>query len=141
MIFFAVQTSALIAIICCVARVLDIVMAGPGGEEQTWWVFCLLEFLPTLIMVVCALAWFAKATAVTEQSIRIPPVVNSLLVEPNKLITSEHQLFVSFIKNSDTGFYWKGCRLDATVFINYCYLVGAMICALFTTAFKFAQTQ
>jgi len=141
MIFFAVQTSALIAIISCVARVFDIVMAGPGIEEQTWWVFCLLEFLPTLIMVVCALAWFAKATAVTEQSIRIPPVVNSLLVEPNKLITSEHQLFVSFIKNSDTGFYWKGCRLDATVFINYCYLVGAVICALFTTALKFAQKQ
>jgi len=138
MIFFVVQTSALISIICCVARVLDIFMVDPGGDQQTWRMVALLEFLPTLIMVVCALAWFAKATAITEKGLRIPPVVNSLMVEPNTPITSKHQFFVGFIKNSDIGFYWKGSRLDATVFINYCYICGAVICAVFTTALKFA---
>jgi len=135
--FLAVQAYALIAMICCVARVLDIITAKPSDDTQTWWMLTLLELLPTGITAGCALALFAKATAITEQGFRVPPVVNSLLVRPKTAITSEHQRFVNFLKNSKVGCYWKGCRLDATVFVNYCYLCGAVICALFTTALKF----
>jgi len=138
-IFLAVQASALIVFMCCFARVLDIVTAKSGDGTQRWWTLAFLELLPTLIMAVCPLACFARATAVTERGVRVPSVVNSLLVKPNTLISSEHQSFVSFIKNSDIGFYWKDSRLDTTVFMNYCYLCGAVISALFTTALKFNQ--
>jgi len=136
--FLAVQTSALIAFICCAARVLAIIMTKPGNEMRAAWSSALLE-LPTLVMAACALMWFAKASGVTEQSVRVPPVVNSLLVEPRASITPEHHVFVSFVKNSDAGFYVAGSQLNATVFMNYCYLCGAVICGLFSAALNVNQ--
>lgn len=140
-IFFAMQTSALIAILCCAARVLDTVMAKAGDDIQKWWTITLLELPPILLSAICALAWFVKATAITEQGARVPSLVNSLLVKPHTPIALDHQLLVGFIKNSDVGYYWKGSRLNTTVFINYCYLWGVVICGLFTTALKFNQQQ
>jgi len=136
--FLAVQTSALIAFICCATRVLDIIMTKSGNEMRAAWSSALLE-LPTLVMAACALMWFAKASGVTEQSVRVAPVVNSLLVKPKAAITVEHQVFVSFVKNSDAGFYVAGGQLNATVFMNYCYLCGAVICGLFSAALNVYQ--
>jgi len=136
--FLAVQTSALIAFICCATRILDIIMTKSGNEMRAAWSSALLE-LPTLVMAACALMWFAKASGVTEQSVRVAPVVNSLLVKPKAAITVEHQVFVSFVKNSDAGFYVAGSQLNATVFMNYCYLCGAVICGLFSAALNVYQ--
>jgi len=138
--FLAVQTSALIALICCAARLLDIIMSRSGGDMRESWILVLLV-VPPVTMAVCALVWFAKASAVTEQSVRVPPVVNSLLARPRTQVSCEHQMFVSFIKNSETGFYVSGGRLSATVFMNYCYLIGAVICALCSAALNVYQKQ
>jgi len=131
--FLAVQTSALVAIMSCAARVLQVITNKQDVDVGASSVVVLLDF-PIFIMAVCALVWFAKASAVTEQSGRVPPVVNSLLLTPNTQVSSDHHVFVGFIKNSETGFYVGGSRVNATVFMNYCYLCGAVICALFSSA-------
>jgi len=138
--FLALQTSALITLICCAARIVDIIVNKAGDDMRAFGILVLLD-IPSIIMAVCALAWFAKASAVTEQSVRIPPVVNSLLLRPQTQIACEDQMFVNFIKNSDAGFYVSGSRLTATVFMNYCYLCGAVICALFSAALNMYQQQ
>jgi len=136
--FLAVQTSALIILLCCAGRVLDIIMTKSGEAMR---LSCMLAFLevPTLVMAFCALILFGKATAITEKSVQIPNVVNSLLVKPCMPISVDDQAFVSFIQNSCAGVYIKGSRLNATVLMNYSYLCGAVICGLFTTALSMHQ--
>jgi len=138
--FLAIQTSALITLLCCAGRVLDIIMTKSGEEMQSACMMALLE-LPTMIMAFCAFILFAKAAAVTEKSVQIPNVVNSLLIKPRLPISVEDQAFVSFIHNSCAGVYIKGSRLNATVLMNYSYLCGAVICGLFTTALSMYQQK
>jgi len=138
--FLAVQTAALVALLSCAARILHVIKDKKDADAKASSIWMLLV-AGILMLAVCALAWFATASAVTEQSGRVPPVVNSLLVAHKNQISCEHQMFVSFIKNSETGFYVGGGRLNATVFMNYCYLCAAVICALFSTALNMYQQQ
>jgi len=137
--FLAAQTSSLVAVLCCTGRVLNI-MAQSGEAMQRSWMLALLE-LPTLMMAVCALVVFAKATDVTEKSMQIPALVNSLLSRRHSPYSHKSQAFVSFIHNSYAGVYIKGGRLNATVLMNYLYLCSAVICVLVTTAMSMNQPR
>jgi len=138
--FLAVQTSAFVAFLCITAQMLRIIMTQTGDELYKSWTCTLLD-IPTLIMALSALVLFADAAAVSEKCTRVPPVVNSLLVDPGSAVTSRHHSFVSFISNSDAGFYVKGNRLNSMVLMNYCYLCGAIICGIFTTALSMSRSK
>jgi len=137
--FLAVQASSLITLLCCAGRVLDIT-AKSGEAMRSSLMLALLE-LPTLIMAFCALVLFAKAAVVTEKSMQIPAMVNSLLLQPGSPISLEGQAFVSFLKNGQAGVYIKGSQLNAITLMNYLYLCSGVIYVVVTNGLSMNQPR
>jgi len=78
---------------------------------------------------------------VTETSMEIPAVVNSLLVKRHFSVSPKDRAFVSFLHYSCAGVYVKGGRLNSTVLMNYLYLCSAVICVLITTGLSLQRQR
>jgi len=136
--FLALQTSAAISFMCFAARALHIVLTPNAIENYHVVILALLE-IPSLIMTASAFILLIKAVGITETCARTPSVVNSAHVTLETTLGHNRQLLVSFINNSNAGFISKGVRLNATMLMNYCYLGGAIVCGIFTTALSMSR--
>jgi len=95
--------------------------------------------LPSLMMALGTFFVFVKAAGLTETCLRVPPLINAVLVTEDNAINTHRQYLVSFIAHSQAGFCVKGNRVDATLLMNYCYLCGAIACGLFTTGLSMSR--
>jgi len=131
--FLALQTSAALAFLCYSARMKEAIFkASVVGATA-------LFETPTLVIALSAFLLLVKAGNITEICTRMPPVTNSVEVTFDNAVNYERQYLVNFIKNSEAGFYVKGTRLTAFLLLNYCYILGAVVCALFTTGQSLPQ--
>jgi len=96
----------------------------------------IFALISLLVMVPSSLVIFVKAASVSEECSRVPALINSLVTQPEKKMNLERQYIVTFIVNSDAGFYVKGVRLTAAIVMKMSYLFGAIVCTLGTTAVK-----
>jgi len=131
--FLALQTSAALAFLCYSARMKEAILKASGVGAAA------LFEAPALVIALSAFLLLLKAGSITEICTRMPPVTNSIEVTADNAVNYERQYLVNFIKNSEAGFYVKGTRLTAFLVLNYCYILGAIICALFTTGQSLPQ--
>jgi len=131
--FLALQTSAALSFLCYSAHMKEAIFVtfdvGATALFQT----------PTLVVALSAFWLFVKAANLTETCTRMSPVTNSVAVAIDNAVNYERQYLVNFIRNSEPGFYVKGTRLTAFLLMNYCYILGAVVCALFTTGQSLPQ--
>lgn len=83
-----------------------------------------------LVMVMINMVIVAKGASTTEKCVRVPPFVNSVLLEPNKHIDEQRSYLVTYIANTHAGFYVKGIRLTFSILVRFCYLFGTVACGL-----------
>jgi len=136
--FLAVQTSAVVAFLCCAARVLDMVLSAPKDLSNLQLVLVCFDISSLAMVIVGTFMLLAKSVSITETCALLPQVVNSLQV-PETPVNYDRESMVSFIINSQPGFRVKGTQLNATFLLNYCYLCGAIVCGIFTTGLSLSQ--
>jgi len=134
--FLAVQSSMIVAVLCCTARLVIVSFEhGNDGEvaaldgPQT----VILVYIRLLLIGLVVLALFAKAANVTDKCSKVAPLVNSVTIEEDQQIHYERQYLVSYIIHSDAGFYVKGCRFTTAMLVKCCYVFGTIICGMGTT--------
>jgi len=136
--FLAVQTSSVLVFLSFAAGILRSIMtnSGDAGLDQHAW--AVLQ-VPSMMIALTAFILFVKAAGVTETCMRIPPVMNSVLVTVDNSINRDRQYLVSDVLHSQAGFRVKGTLITGTLLMNYCYLCGAIICGLFTTGLSLSR--
>jgi len=100
-----------------------------------------LSYTCLLLMVASTGRVLVKAAAVTEQCSKVPPIVNSQVLKPGLHMDNERQYLVTYIRNSDAGFYIKGIRLTASMIIKGCYLFSAILATLGTTVLRTSRSK
>jgi len=137
--FLATQTSAFITLLSYAARVLDMIITSSGDSTLVQGALAFVE-LPRLILALYPFVIFFKAAGVIEACSGIPPIINAVNVEGGEVMDYGRQYLVNFIIHSQTGFFVKGNRINATMLMNYCYLCGAIVCGLLTTGLSMARS-
>lgn len=94
-----------------------------------------------LLLVLSSIIIFAKGASVTEKCVRVPPLVNSVLIEPSKHIDEQRSYLVTFIANSHAGFYVKGTRFTFSMLARLCYLFGTVTCGLGSAVLSTTQVR
>jgi len=142
------QISLMLALILLFTCIIEIMMQLPNKsliqlvsetkEEQTF-PSAILACLSTFVLIIGSMVIFIKAAAVTERCSRVPALVNSMVEEPEEQMNIERQYLVAYITSSDAGFYIKGVRLSAAMIVKMCYICGAIISTLVTTAISISR--
>jgi len=112
---------------------LDLFTRGLDDQHKHHYVFVLLLDVPMLMMIVGSFFLLVQAATITETCNRASAVINSADVTTEDATNPVRLNVVSFIRNSQAGFSVRGTQLNATVLMKYCYLCGAVICAMFTS--------
>jgi len=138
--FLAVQVATTAALGCGAVRAVVITLRWNSkslarGELGT----SILLHTELLLMIMSGIVMFARAASVTEKCFRVPPMVNSVLLEPDKYIDEDRQYLVTFIANSHAGFYVKGTRFTFSMLARFCYLYGTVMCGLASAVFSASQ--
>jgi len=92
------------------------------------------SYMNALVVLALSVRLFIKAASVTESCTRIPSLINSFHIDAAKEIDCDQQHLVTYIKNSDAGFYLNGTRLTASILIKVLYFLGAFSCTAVSTA-------
>jgi len=138
--FLAVQVATTAALGCGAVRVLVVTLRWNSQSSATRELgISILLSSELLLVVLGGIVIFARAASVTEKCFRVPPMVNSVLLEPDKYIDENRQYLVTFVANSHAGFYVKGIRFTFAMLARFCYLYGTVMCGLASAAFSASQ--
>jgi len=140
--FLAVQSATFFAVLCCTVQLVTKCIEQNGsttaaslGDLNT----VIFVYTPLLLLGLCAMVLFAKAASVSARCSKVAPLVNSVSMDENQQIHHERQYLVTYILQSDAGFYVKGSRFTKAMLIKTCYLCGTIICGLVTTILSQGQ--
>jgi len=142
--FLAVQSAMTVAVFCCTARLVIVTLEHRNNMEAAALdgvKTVILVYIRLLLIVLVVLALFAKAASVTDKCSKVAPLVNSVTFEEDDQIHYERQYLVSYIIQSDAGFYVKGSRFTVAMLMKCCYVFGTIICAMGTTILSMGQKK
>jgi len=138
--FLALQIATTAALVCGAIRAVEITLRlNSSGLAMGEIGKSILLHSELLLLVMSSLVIFASAASVTEKCFRVPPLVNSALLEPDKHIDENRQYLVTFITNSHAGFYVKGTRFTFAMLARFCYLYGTVMCGLASAVLSTAR--
>jgi len=86
------------------------------------------RILPAALVVFGMMRIFFKAAEVTDRCIRVPSLINAVVVGPD--LDKERQYLVQYILQSAAGFYMFHVRVTSQMTVKITYVAAVVICAL-----------
>lgn len=122
--FVIVQTCSLCALVLSAVGIWRDAPRICGSE----WIMLAMDHTPILILALVAMILFSKAAAVTEQCTRVPSLINSIEMEDP--VDETRQYVVTYIINSNAGFYVRDVRLTSYMALKIFYVIFAAMVGL-----------